>query len=90
MAGIDDFNDRRVGTKHSPSYGEYAKRGDDVKAYTSEYRRGYRHSITAVNPNLDKSTSDSWMDGYVDAAAGRPRYALRGHRFGTGDPVDGY
>lgn len=91
-----DFNDRRAGTKHSTSYGEISK--DQFGDYTSAYRAGYRHSSSASSPDLDRNpyqqesgTRDkAWEDGYLDAAAGRAKYALRGHRFGTGDPVEGY
>lgn len=80
------FRDRRRGTRHSPTYGEYAKRGDSPQEYTREYRRGYRHSSTAVNPDPNRGEG-AWRDGFTDAAEGRAKYALRNHRFGTGDPV---
>jgi hypothetical protein len=85
-----DFNDRRLGRKASPGYGEKAQAGVDHREYTAQYHAGWRHSATAVNPSLDRSQGQAWEDGYMDHATGREKYALRGHRFGTGDPVEGY
>lgn len=92
-----EFNDRRLGRKASPEYG--AKAGAvDPREYTQKYNAGWRHSSTAKNPDLDKNPfgtsnhplGEAWEDGYLDHVTERPKYALRGHRFGTGDPVEGY
>lgn len=83
-----DFNDRRLGRTASPGYG--AKPVEEKASYTAEYRQGWRHSEKAANPSLDNSRGDAWEDGYMDHATGRDKYSLRGHRFGTGDPVEGY
>lgn len=90
-----EFNDRRLGRHASPEYGALSP--EQKAAYTANYRQGWRHSSTAVNPDLDKNphvsdpqSSKAWEDGYMDHAVGRDKYALRGHRFGTGDPVEGY
>lgn len=83
-----DFNDRRSGHKASPGFGVVP--AENRGKYTADYRKGWRHSETAATPNLNRSTGTAWEDGYMDHAVGRPKYALRGHRFGTGDPVEGY
>lgn len=71
----------------------------DFKEYTSHYNKGWTHSTTAKSPNLEKgddygikhgnAAGNAWQDGYLDAAVGREKYALRGHRFG-GEKVEGY
>lgn len=87
---MSNFNDRRLGTAHSPSYGKLAADGVDRNEYTRDYRKGYRHASTAVNRNPERGSGDAWKDGYSDADKGRSKYSLRGHRFGAGDPVEGY
>lgn len=90
-----DFNDRRAGGVHSTTYGTVDS-PDERKAYTQAYQAGWRHSGSA-NASLDNVPqhkgdlhSNAWEDGYMDNAVGRDKFALRGHRFGTGNPVEGY
>jgi len=53
-----------------------------MTAYTKDYQRGWRYSQTA-SANLDTadrrgwSKIKGWMDGYLDNAAGRPKWHLR-------------
>lgn len=89
-----DFNDRRLGREASPNYGAYEKRGIDKGEYTRAYQAGWRHSGSS-RADLDNNPhgghlSDAWEDGYMDNAVGREKFALRHHRYGTGDPVEGY
>lgn len=44
----------------------------------------------ASDPVQQKFAEQAWGDGYLDAAVGREKYALRGHRFGNGPGVEGY
>lgn len=89
-----EFNDRRQGTVHDPSYGTHdrATRSEYTKAYQSGWRHsgGSRADLDNNPHHADPLKSTAWEDGYMDRAVGQEKFAWRAHRYGEGTPRQSY
>lgn len=60
----------------------------DAAAYNRWYTRGWNYSETSPSPTLEtgdrNNYPEAWYDGYLDSAAGRPKWHLREQRAKNG------